>query len=234
MDGTIRESGFRAWINVIELCSAARAFELRWLFRAEESRFGNWRMARYHLLEMHPTALTDAAHRISSVQRVLEWTLSHIVRTDGSPVINPNGTRLCVLEIVKHLPCACLSPGLEESLYAKVQHLRRAPVSLSIRGRLREGAPSQVLTVNFKIDPSILGRPDLVLVAYVTRYTVVKLCSLTSLPDPGGDRLTRGMVDRIGWLTNGFVEVDLCDRLRTELFALPGAWPFASSWVSNS
>lgn len=230
---TVREKGFRAWINVIEMCSAARAFELRWLFRAEESRFGNWRMARYHLLDMDPAVLEEATDRVSSVQRTLEWVLGQICYTDGSPVSNPNSTRLCVLEILKHLPVACLSPGLEHPLYAKVQHLRNAPVSVSIRARGGEKGLSQQLTARFQIDPSILGRPDLVLVAYVTRYTVVKLCSLTRMPDPGGHRITREIADAVGRLANGY-DVEPSDAVRTELFALPGAWPFACTWLRNS
>lgn len=228
---TVRERGFRAWINVIEMCSAARAFELRWLFRAEESRFGNWRMARYHLLDMDPVVLEEATGRVSSVQTVLGQVLEQIIWPDGSPVSNPLHTRLCVLEILKHLPVACLSPGLEHPLYAKVQHLRKTPVALSIRGA-KNGA--QQLTADFyKIDPSILGRPDLVLVAYVTRYTVVKLCSLANMPDPGGHKLTREIVDAVGMLANGY-DVEPRDRARTELFALPGAWPFAATWLRNS
>ena len=231
---TVHERGFRAWINVIEMCSAARAFELRWLFRAEESRFGNWRMARYHLLDMDPVVLEEATHRVSSVQTVLRQVLEQIVWLDGSPVSNPNSTRLCVLEILKHLPVACLSPGLEHALYAKVQHLRSTPVALSIRTKMGSGGSTQQLTANFyKTDPSILGRPDLVLVAYVTRYTVVKLCSLTKMPDPGGHRLTREIVDAVGMLANGY-DVEPRDRVRTELFALPGAWPFAATWLRNS
>ena len=227
---TVREKGFRAWINVIEMCSAARAFEMRWLFRAEESRFGNWRTARYHLLEMDPVALEEATHRVSSVQSVLERVIGQICYTDGSPVRNPSSTRLCVLEILKHLPVACLSPGLEHPLYAKVQHLRKTPVALSIR--VKKG--TQQLTAEFfKVDPSILGRPDLVLTAYVTRYTVVKLCSLTEMPDPGGHRLTREIIAAVGRLANGY-DVGSRDRVRTELFALPGAWPFASTWLRNS
>ena len=230
---TVRERGFRAWIQVIEMCSAARAFELRWLFRAEESRFGNWRISRYHLLDMDPAVLEEAADRVSSVQMTLESIIGQICWSTGEPVSNPNATRLCVLEILKHLPVACLSPGLERPLYAKVQHLRDVPVSISIRARSREKGYSQTLCADFAIDPSILGRPDLKLVAYVTRYTVVKLCSLTQFPDPGGSNLTREIADAVGRLANGY-DVEPRDRVRTELFALPGAWPFASTWRSNA
>lgn len=230
---TVRERGFRAWINVIEMCSAARAFELRWLFRAEESRFGNWRTSRYHLLDMDPAVLEEAADRVSSVQMTLESIIGQIVWSTGEPVSNPNATRLCALEILKHLPVACLSPGLERPLYAKVQHLRDVPVSISIRTRAREKGFAQKLSARFVIDPSILGRADLNLVAYVTRYTVVKLCSLTQLPDPGGNYLTREIANAVGRLANGY-DVEPRDRVRTELFALPGAWPFASTWRRNA
>lgn len=231
---TVRERGFRAWIQVIEMCSAARAFELRWLFRAEESRFGNWRTSRYHLLDMDPAVLAEAADRVSSVQQVLGQILEEILASTAEPPAGMlNATRLCVLEILKHLPVACLIPGLELPLLHKVQHLRDAPVSVSIRARGGREGLCQQLTARFQIDPSILGRADLVLVAYVTRYTVVKFCSLARIPDPGGNRITREIADEVGRLANGY-DIAPREAVRTELFGLPGAWPFACTWLRNS
>ena len=231
---TVRERGFRAWISVIQMCSAARAFELRWLFRAEESRFGNWRTSRYHLLDMDPAVLAEAADRVSSVQQVLGQILEEMLASTAEPPAGMlDATRLCVLEILKHLPVACLIPGLELPLLHKVQHLRDAPVSVSIRARAGREGLCQQLTARFRIDPSILGRADLVLVAYVTRYTVVKFCSLARMPDPGGNRITPEIADEVGRLANGY-DIAPREAVRTELFALPGAWPFASTWRSNA
>ena len=216
------------------MCSAARAFELRWLFRAEESRFGNWRTSRYHLLDMDPAVLAEAADRVSSVQQVLGQILEEMLASTAEPPAGMlDATRLCVLEILKHLPVACLIPGLELPLLHKVQHLRDAPVSVSIRARAGREGLCQQLTARFRIDPSILGRADLVLVAYVTRYTVVKFCSLARMPDPGGNRITPEIADEVGRLANGY-DIAPREAVRTELFALPGAWPFASTWRSNA
>ena len=235
----VRERGFRAWLQVIELCCAARSFELRWLFRADESRFGDWRKARYKLLDMHPVALVEAAHRISSATRVLQQVYSQICYSDGSsPDQSPSRaepTRACVLEILKHLPMACLSPGLEDSLYEKVQHLRHAELVLTLV--VDESLPAgdnERLLVKVKVDPRVIGRPDLELYAILTPYTIARLHCLVDHPEHERFSLSIETALRIQQIANNWFKIEARDRVRAVLFALPGAWPYACTWERNS
>lgn len=235
----VRERGFRAWLQVIELCCAARSFELRWLFRADESRFGDWRKARYKLLDMHPAAVVEAAHRISSATHVLQRVFSQICYSDGSsPAQSPSRaepTRACVLEILKHLPITCLSPGLEDSLYEKVQHLRHAELVLTLV--VDESLPAgdnERLLVKVKVDPRVLGRPSLELYAIITPYTITRLHSLVDNHEHERFSLSVEAIMRIQQIANNWFQVEARDRVRAVLFALPGAWPYAFTWDRNS
>ena len=236
----VRERGFRAWIQVIELCCAARAFELRWLFKAKESRFGDWRKARYQLLDMDPTALVEAARRIDSVVCVMERVLASIRYYDGTKpryfLGRADSTRACILEIVKHLPTACLSLAsrtMEDKLYAKVQHLRKAVMLLSLVVDPALSAHSnQRLRIEVKIDPHIMGRANLELYAVVTKYAISKLSNLVNLPEDA-EELSPWAIARIQDLANGWGYTDRQDRMRAELYGLPGAWPCILTWVRN-
>ena len=233
----VRDRGFRAWIQVIELCCAARAFELRWLFKAKESRFGDWRKSRYQLLDMDPTALMEAANRIDSVVCVMERVLASIRYADGSKpkyfLGRADSTRACILEILKHLPTACLSPGLEDKLYAKVQHLRRAVMLLSlVVDPALPAHNNQRLRIEVKIDPHIMGRANLELYAVVTKYAISKLSNLVNLPEDA-EELSSYAIARIQDLANGWGYTERQDRMRAELYGLPGAWPCILTWVRN-
>ena len=235
----VRERGFRAWLQVIDLCCAARAFELRWLFRADESRFGDWRKARYQLLDMHPAALVDAAHRISSATHVLHRVFSSLCFSDGS-ALGPtdssliDSTRACVTEILKHLPMGLLRPGREDALYAKVQHLHNAHLWLTLV--LDESQPAhnnQRLRIEVKIAPRIVERANLVLYAILTKYTIARLCSLVDVPE-NTDRLSPETLLRIQQRANNWGSLQSRDHARAVLYGLPGAWPYACTWEQNA
>ncbi len=233
----VRERGFRAWLQVIELCCAARAFELRWLFRADESRFGDWRKARYKLLDMHPVALVEGVHRISSATHVLQRVFSQVCYSDGSsPDKSPSRaepTRMCVLEILKHLPMSCLCPGLADSLYKKVQHLRHAELVLTlVNDESQPAGDNQRLLVKVMVDRCVIGRPNLELYAIMTPYTITRLYSLVDYPEHY--YLSVEVVLRVQQIANSFLRVEARDRARAMLYALPGAWPYACTWERNS
>ena len=116
----IRDRGYMGWIQVLDLVCAAHAFELRWMFRASQSRFGDWRRARYRLLELEPYALSVGATRIEHVARVLRATLGNEYKLTPDGTDGP--TRACVLEIAKHLPDAFL-----DAPWATLKQRRAAP-----------------------------------------------------------------------------------------------------------
>jgi hypothetical protein len=234
VNGLVQGRGFRAWMQVVYLCCAARAFELRWLFRAEDSRFGDWRRARYKLLDMDPAVLVEAAHRVNSAACVMGSVLRGLRhRTTASM---HEGARACVLEILKHLPTACLSPGLEHQLLNKVQHLREAPLRLSLVEDAAMPKPINMqLRVEVEIDPRLLGRASLELRVVVTCYTISKLRKLADAPDDGRP-LTHEIVARIQDRANNWSHTERQDEARADLYGLPGAWPCMFTWdrIDNS
>jgi hypothetical protein len=237
VNNVVNERGFRAWIQVVELCCAARAFELRWLFKAEESRFGDWRKVRYQLLDMHPTSLLEAAHRVSSAVDVLQRVRAQVRYVDGTRpkffLGRAESTRACVVEIVKHLPMACLSPGLEDKLYAKVQHLRHVVLRLYvIVDPLLPEHNNERLLIKAEVDPLIIGRTNLELYAMITEYTISKLSHLAGMPDSSKE-LTPEILRRVRERVNDFVDTTMRDHVRAELYGLPGAWPCLLTWERN-
>lgn len=240
VNNVVRARGFRAWVQVLDLCCAARAFELRWLFRAEESRFGDWRKARYQLLDMDPAALVEAAKRVDSAACVMERVLASIVYFDGTKpkyfLGRADATRACIIEILKHLPTACLSLAsqtMEDNLYEKVQHLRKAVMLLSlVVDPALPAHNNQRLRIDVKIDRRILGRANLELNAIVTKYTISKLSSLVDLPEDV-EELSPKTIARVQDLANGWGYTERQDRMRAELYGLPGAWPCVLTWMRN-
>lgn len=230
VDSLVLGRGFRAWMQVVELCCAARAFELRWLFRAEDSRFGDWRKARYQLLDLDPAVLVEAVHRVNSAACVVGRVLEGLRYRSAS---KPESARVCVLEILKHLPTACLSPGLENQLFEKVQHLREAPLRLSLVEDAAMPKPINMqLRIEVEIDPRLLGRPSLELRVVVTCYTISKLRKLASVPDDGLP-LTQSIIARIQDRANSWAHTEWQDHTRADLYGLPGAWPCMFTWERN-
>ena len=234
----IQNTGYFAWVQVLDLVCAAHAFELRWMFRASQSRFGDWRRARYRLLDIEPHALRVGTKRVRNVAFALTATL-----TDANLPLDSNcPTRACVLEIAKHLPDAFLD-GDWESLHAVVQHLRSARITL------RVAATRPRLYIDVAINPRILRRPALTLEVVLTQYVINQLHGLVyDSPPPKA----------LGWEVTGIVESmanqmsTQCwakhvahpsysekvltpgrDKVRAALFRLPGAWPCARLWFKD-
>jgi len=235
----IQNSGYLAWIQVLDLVCAAHAFELRWMFRPALSRFGDWRRARYRLFDVEPHARRVGAARVESVARVLHSTLVEA----NLPLDSTGPTRACVLEIIKHLPDAFLEEGAT-TLRMVVQHLRSARITL------RVGATLPRLYIDLAIDPYIIRRPGLTLEVVLTQYVVNQLHGLVyDSPPPKA----------LGWEVTGIVESmsnqmsAQCwakhmahpsysdkllspgrDKVRAALFRLPGAWPCARLWFKGN
>jgi len=234
----IQNSGYLAWIQVLDLVCAARAFELRWMFRASQSRFGDWRRARYRLLDVKSPALRAGTKRVESVACALYATLV----AANLPVGSNCPTRSCVLEIIKHLPDAFLDEGWT-NLQAVVQHLRSARITL------RVGATRPRLYIDLAIDPRILRRPALTLEVVLTQYVVNQLHGLVydgPAPKALGWEVT-GLVESMAnqmsaqcWAKHpahtSYSEKVLTpgrDKVRAALFRLPGAWPCARLWIPD-
>jgi len=233
----VQDQGYVGWLQVLDLVCAAHAFELRWMFRPSLSRFGDWRRARYRLLELEAPALSVSATRVEHVARVLRSTL-----TNHDLPLNGNcPTRACVLEIIKHLPDAFLDAPWTVLKYA-VQHLRDARITL------RVGATRPRLYVDLDINPLTLQRPTLTLEVVLTQYVIDQLHGLVGTPP----------AKALGWEVAGTIQAMAnqmsaqCwarsmghpsysdkvltpgrDKVRAALFRLPGAWPCARTWFEQ-
>jgi len=233
----VQDQGYVGWLQVLDLVCAAHAFELRWMFRPSLSRFGDWRRARYRLLELEPAALSVGATRVEHVARVLRSTLTnHDMPPDGNCP-----TRACVLEIIKHLPDAFLDAPWTVLKYA-VQHLRDARITLRVAATLPR------LYVDVDINPLTLQRPTLTLEVVLTQYVINQLHALVGTPP----------AKALGWEVTGIIESMAnqmsarCwtrstghpsysekmltpgrDKVRAVLFRLPGAWPCARTWFEQ-
>lgn len=233
----IQNQGYVGWLQVLDLVCAAHAFELRWMFRPAQSRFGDWRRARYRLLELDARTLSVRATRVEHVARVLRATLDeHNLQPDGN-----SPTRACVLEIIKHLPDAFLDAPWKVLLYA-VQHCRTARITV------RVGATRPRLYVDLNIRPYTLQRPTLTLEVVLTQYVIDQLHGLVGAPKASA----------LGWEVAGTIQTmanqmsTQCwtrsmghpsysekvltpgrDKVRAALFRLPGAWPCARTWFEQ-
>lgn len=234
VNNVVQDRGYMGWIQVLDLVCAAHAFELRWMFRASQSRFGDWRRARYRLLELEEPALSVGATRIEHVARVLRATLDEakLPPDHGGP------TRACVLEIIKHLPDAFLDAPWTILKHA-VQHLREARITL------RVGATRPRLYIDVDVNPLIVQRPALTLEVLLTQYVIKQLHGLVGVPP----------AKALGWEVTGAIQTmanqmsTQCwarhmghpsysekllspgrDKVRAALFRLPGAWPCARTW----
>ena len=234
----VQDQGYVGWLQVLDLVCAAHAFELRWMFRPSLSRFGDWRRARYRLLELEEPALSVSATRVEHVARVLRSTLDN----HNLPLVGNCPTRACVLEIIKHLPDAFLDAPWTVLKYA-VQHLRDARITL------RVAATRPRLYVDLDINPLTLQRPTLTLEVVLTQYVINQLHGLVydgPAPKALGWEVT-GLVETMAnqmsaqcWAKHqahpSYSEKVLTpgrDKVRAALFRLPGAWPCARTWFEQ-
>ena len=122
---------------------------------------------------------------------------------------------------------------MEDNLYEKVQHLRKAVMLLSlVVDPALPAHNNQRLRIDVKIDPRILGRANLELNAIVTKYTISKLSSLVDLPEDA-EELSPKTIARVQDLANGWSNDERQDRMRAELYGLPGVWPCVLTWMRN-
>jgi hypothetical protein len=98
----------------------------------------------------------------------------------------------------------------------------------------RPAGDNQRLLVKVKVDPRVIGRPNLELYAIITPYTITRLHSLLDMPECERFSLSIEAALRIQQIANNWFRVEARDRVRAVLFALPGAWPYACTWERNS
>ena len=228
VEAVTSDQGYCCWIQVIELCCAARAFDMRWMFRAQNSRFGDWRKARYQILNLEETTIKTMTARIISVVHVLREILTKV---SHHPISGGGYTRACVLEVLKHLPESFLVEDRRTLLVAQTYHMRMSHIKLRLRSDANWNGP-QYLSVEVEVDPILMMRPRFVMETIVTQYTITRLHSLANKPIRG-HRLHNEIVHAAEKVVNHPAMLDSRDQGRAVLFGLPGAWPWAAYWENH-
>ena len=225
----VRAGHFDGWVQAIDLCTTARAFDARWMFRRYEGADAlpnDWRAARYHLLEMDQDELAASVKRVAAVAQVLHRAFS---RTDFPAKHYKHKTteRDVVLKLLRNFPPAFLEGPLDR-VDKVVEHMRRAPVVLT----LRPTATGQLSMVATYTLPGMFKGRLLNVVVYITSYTILRICKAIACCPPR-QKLEQSMLDELQNSANlAGDHVDnraIRNQTRSAIFDLPAAWP---AWLT--
>jgi len=235
-------SDWGSWHLAMDLCCAARAFELRWIFapRVSFSPGRDWLGSRYDVLKI---AEDERKRMLLRVQHVL-YALSMcemlyeeervvVRREHGAGVaLEAFGDswargRKCYLEVIKRMPTHWLEAG-HAALCHALRNLRRACMYFE----LEEPTPPvthQLLTITVHVEPAIFRVRTLTLTCSVGKYSVAQIGKLICLPEI--EKLTPTLVAKLSRMAN-MAPLALCplpdnplrDQARTILYGLPGAY----------
>ena len=220
---------FAGWVQALDLCSAARAFEVRWAFRWRDDRLlPAWREQMYKLLDM------DAAKRDAAVRRVA--CVAHVVRKIFDRTAMPfhayhdkTPQRECALQLLRSFPATFLDRGVDE-VYRVVAMVIHAGVELKLRSSVT-GLETLVATYTLIGEPFDGRRMEVV--GYFSDYTVRRIAEAMNLKNESL-KMTPGLVRELQQLANlpltSSYDADAPRELaRAALFGMPAMWP---SWLT--
>lgn len=224
----ITEKGYSGWVQVIDLCSAARAFSLRWMFKPDRSHdAAEKRHQLYKLLAMDAQERDAAIQRIETVAVVLRRRLSRILPIDAL-ALPSCPERDMTLTVLRNLDQSCLERLSATRIDALVETLKRAPVCIS----LTEGKP-QILDVRFALDSTFEGR-QLRMTSYVYTSSANRIAKLVGGRWSKDAALNNATIHDFLKLANGPLDstngsLEACWSKRNEariaIFQLPMLWP---------
>ena len=219
----VNQGTFEGWVQIIDLCTAAHAFESRWMFRAHQSSLNppDWRLSAYKLLNHDQDALSASVRRVSAVATVLR-----MVGGAGKPW--DNRVREVLLQLVRNFPLSFLE-GSVTCLNGLTSMLLHAPVELSVLNVNGNGLLT--LQATYTLGGPFYGK-TLSIRSYFTGYTVAKaLRALGEDPKKKGG-LTNFHVQQLQMNANNmnFKGCPLWNAARTVVFGLPACWP---SWITD-
>lgn len=217
----VRKGTFEGWVQAIDLCSAAHAFETRWMFRAEQSGLSSadWRMSAYKLLDLEERTLAAAVRRCSAVAHALR-IVGGVNKQYGNDVGN------VVLQIVRNYPMSFLE-GPAHNVNGLTSMLLHAPIELSV---LSESNGLLTLKVEYVLGTPFYGK-RLTIRSYFSGYTVSKVFKALG-EKSNGRGLTNEMVQRLATRANdtNFKGASWWNEARQVIFGLPGVWP---AWITD-
>lgn len=201
------------WVQAIEICSSARAFDTRWMFYADVTQHmmmsTDLRRLTYKLLEIHDDVLEAATRRISSVARVVYLTKNDI-------------SRQTVLRLVRNFPLSLLE-GPIDCVHEVVQMIYGATVELRI---VRESTSIQQLEVCYHSGEAFPEGP-LYLQCTLSKYTSERIAKMVGM-NFGGGLFTNDMLRYMEGLANGPNLSKGKDEALAAIFSLPTpSWPLS-------
>jgi hypothetical protein len=224
----VQAGEFEGWVQAIDLCTGARAFEARWMFRwpnhGSREIPSSWREQMYKLLQMDEAALGAAVKRVATVAEVL----CHSFCSTTMPVEYwkyRTTQRTVVLELVRNFPPTFLERGASK-VNALVDMLLRAGIKLEL-STTTNGVKTVITTYTLIGDPFDGRRVEVV--SYFSGYTVRRISKAIGY-GVDGESLTPEMLRELQMYANR----PLCachenqavrNQARAVIFALPAAWP---------
>ena len=233
MRGLIRPGGYYGWVQILDVCIAARAFDVRWIFREIATPTASlhrldWRLSRYRILDLDEAVRARAFARL----RVVIEAVQTMLTLAGQSWTSDNRTRACILEIIKHLPVSWLDAGDPAKLTSAVLTLRKAPMTVTCAPPTPPSTLPVLKTV-VRLDNQLFGRKNLVLEAVLSGYDrnrLVNACNhYDQLGDPPGLHQLVGIASRLANATTsalyGENVAERRDEIRVVLYGMAGAWP---------
>ena len=244
-----------SWHLAMDLCCAARAFDLRWVF-APRVRFSpgrDWLGNRFDVLKVHPDQRRRMFTRIDVLisalkcgQRAYARERDDATRQHG-PLLRlehrsegMQRARKCYLEIAKRIPEKWLEQALEaDAVFSALRDLRRAHMHFELE-EPRPSVTHQMLIVTIHTDERIFeGLHGVTLECSIGAYSASQLGKILS--DPCIRSLTQAHVTKLSNVANAppgplnaLPDDPLRDQARTVLFGLPGAHLVCSRPVTLS
>lgn len=214
---------YGGWVQVIDLCSAARSFAVRWMFKCNRPHEDGTqrRNQQYKLLDMDAAERDAAVRRVETVARVVRMRVSRVV-PQGAITCNCS-EREMTLALLRNLDQSFLE-GPAKRVDALVETLKRAPVCISLR-KDRQIGP-QILEVCFALDATFEGR-QLKITSYVYNSAANRIAKLVGRVWSKGSDLNHAIIDDFDKLANMPLDTvcTLRNEARTLIFRLPVLWP---------
>ena len=216
-----RKGTFEGWVHAIGLCTTARAFDARWMFRTEQTGLtsNDWRMAAYRLLDLDRDALDAAVRRVSAV--------AHVLRVVGGVGQSHNAsTRHVLLQLLGNFPLEFLE-GPVASIAGLAHTLLNATLSLSMD---KDTTGLVTMRIRYFLEGPFMGK-TLSLQSHFSGFTVSKVLKVIGR-SCNERELTHAMLEELERRANS----EAClgspswERVRAVIYGLPACWPL---WITD-
>ena len=222
---------FDGWVQIIDLCMVARAFDVRWLFRRRDPYTTaplDWSAQWRKLLDMDEAARDAAARRVGTVADVLRMGFQRTTMPRACWRF-PTSLRNAVKELLCNFPVAFLDRGA-----VVVNDLVEALLCAAVELRLCASSRQPTVTITYRMTDTRGTWRRLQLVSYYSSYTCRRIFETMGAPQPCTE-LTPEIVQQLQQQANYPLSADYDDQAarnaaRAAIFALPAGWP---AWVTR-